>query len=210
MRSKTSARTRAKVLDAARSLFNEQCTADVSLDDIAEAARISPEDLSYHFRDKPEIIRALFELYGRALDGRWYPSKDPAKNVAVMARNLTEMSSLRWDYRFFQREMTLLLRADPRLRAAYDAVSERRLSEMRVFAQQLVLQDMVRVPRLPRTLDDLLMAVWLISEGWQAWLDVTGTPASPDDVGRLNDLLMVVIDPYLTDQGRELFEKLVQ
>ncbi|ONI79286.1 hypothetical protein ALI144C_26020 [Actinosynnema sp. ALI-1.44] len=198
------------MLDAARSLFNEQCTADVSLDDIAEAARISPEDLSYHFRDKPEIIRALFELYGRALDGRWYPSKDPAKNVAVMARNLTEMSSLRWDYRFFQREMTLLLRADPRLRAAYDAVSERRLSEMRVFAQQLVLQDMVRVPRLPRTLDDLLMAVWLISEGWQAWLDVTGTPASPDDVGRLNDLLMVVIDPYLTDQGRELFEKLVQ
>nr|WP_042181186.1 TetR/AcrR family transcriptional regulator [Kibdelosporangium sp. MJ126-NF4]CEL14868.1 Transcriptional regulator, TetR family [Kibdelosporangium sp. MJ126-NF4]CTQ96501.1 Transcriptional regulator, TetR family [Kibdelosporangium sp. MJ126-NF4] len=210
MWSKPLAKKRAKVLEAARALFNEQSTTEVGVDQIAEAARISPEELGHHFRDKQEIIRALFELYGRALDGRWHPGKDAAKNVAVMARNLTEMSSLRWDYRFFQREMVLLLRADPRLRTAYDAVSERRISEMRVFAQQLVLQDMLRVPRLPRTLDDLLMSVWLISEGWQAWLDVTGTPASPDDVGRLNDLLMVVIDPYLTDQGRDLFEKMVQ
>ncbi|ALG07884.1 TetR/AcrR family transcriptional regulator [Kibdelosporangium phytohabitans] len=210
MRSKASAKTRDKVLEAARALFNEQSTAAVSLDDIATAAKISPEDLAHHFREKQEIVRALFDQYWRALDGRWYPDKDPARNVAMMVRNLKDMTTLRWDFRFFQREMLLLLRADTRLRSAYEAVSERRFSEMRVFAQQLVLQDMVRVPRLPRTIDDLLMAVWLITEGWQAYLDLTGTPADQDQVGRLDDLLMVAIDPYLTDRGRELFEKLAQ
>jgi AcrR family transcriptional regulator len=206
MSSKTSERTRLKVLVAARELFNERGTAAVSTNHIAAEAGISPGNLYYHFRDKQQIIRALFDRYSGELDNRWTPDHDAGKNVATLGQNLAETANLGWQYRFFQRELMVLLRADPQLRAAYDVVYERRFSELRTFAQELVLQNMVRVPRLPRTLDDMIAALWLIADGWQSFLDLTGDPADQQQVARVTDLMMVVIEPYLTDEGRRLFE----
>jgi AcrR family transcriptional regulator len=206
MSSKTSERTRLKVLAAAKELFNERGTAAVSTNHIAAEAGISPGNLYYHFRDKQQIIRALFDRYSGELDDRCAPDRDAGKNVATLSRNLTEAAHLGWEYRFFQRELLVLLRADLQLRAAYDVVYERRFSELRTFAQELVLQNMVRVPRLPRTLDDMIAALWLISDGWQSFLDLTGDPTDQQQVARVTDLMMVVIEPYLTDEGRRLFE----
>ncbi|MCE7011309.1 TetR/AcrR family transcriptional regulator [Kibdelosporangium philippinense] len=206
MSSKTSERTRLKVLEAARDLFNERGTAAVSTNHIAAGAGISPGNLYYHFRDKQQIIHALFDRYARELDDRWRPDRDAGKNLAVLGRNLAEAAALSWEYRFFQREMLVLLRADDRLRAAYDVVYERRFSEQRSFAQELVLQNVIRVPQLPRTIDDLITALWLVAEGWQPFLDLTSDPTDEQQVARVTDLLMVVLEPYLTDEGRRLFE----
>ncbi|MBP2331035.1 AcrR family transcriptional regulator [Kibdelosporangium banguiense] len=206
MSSKTSERTRLKVLEAARELFNERGTAAVSTNHIAAEAGISPGNLYYHFRDKQQIIRALFDRYSGELDNRWAPDPDAEHNIATLGRNLAEGAELSWAYRFFQRELMVLLRADVELRAAYDVVYERRFSEMRGFAQELVRQNMVRVPRPPRTIDDLIAALWLIADGWQSLLDLTGDPTDQHQVARVTDLLMVVLEPYLTDEGRRLFE----
>ena len=50
-----------RILDAALTLFNEGGTAVASTNHIAAACGISPGNLYYHFRNKEEIIRALFE-----------------------------------------------------------------------------------------------------------------------------------------------------
>jgi AcrR family transcriptional regulator len=203
MSSNRSERTRGRVLEAARELFNEQGTAAVSTNHIAAAAEISPGNLYYHFRDKQEIIRALFDRYARAFDGRWAPDPDAGKNLAALGQNLATTADLVWEYRFLQRELLALLRADPRLRTAYESVYERRLSELRGFAEQLVWQKMVRAPSPPRTIEDLVVAVWLISEGWLPFLELTGDPHDEHQVARVTDLVMVALEPYLTDAGRK-------
>jgi AcrR family transcriptional regulator len=205
-KNRSSERTRSKVLEAARELFNEQGTGAVSTNHIAAAAEISPGNLYYHFKDKRAIIRALFTRYAAELDNRWAPDEDPGKNVARLGQNLAANAELTWEYRFFQRELLSLLRADAELREGYEVVYQRRLSELRVFAEQLLWQGMIRAPLPPRTIDDLVVAVWLVSEGWQPFLDLTGDPQDPYQVSRGTDLVMVVIEPYLTDEGRRLFE----
>ena len=64
MGEKTAA-TRERILNAALSLFNESGTATVSTNHIAVASRLSVGNLYYHFKNKDEIIRALYERIAR-------------------------------------------------------------------------------------------------------------------------------------------------
>jgi AcrR family transcriptional regulator len=203
----TSERTSARILDAALKLFNEQGTAAVSTNHIAAAADLSPGNLYYHFKNKLEIIRALFARYVQEFENQWKASPEAAENLATLRRNLALALRTAWEYRFFEREVLALLRADPELRAAYVEVYLRRLGEWEVLVEQLVDQRMMRPPRPPRTLRDLVVALWLVSGSWLGFLDVTGDPQDPAQVAREADLIMVVLDPYLTAEGRRRLEE---
>lgn len=198
----TSERTRKRILDAARRLFNERGTSAVSTNHIAAEAGISPGNLYYHFEDKQAIIRALHARYAAAHAHRWAPSPDASESLARLRENLAAGSEAAWEYRFFEREILALLRADPKLRAAYRQVYQRRLGEWLAFGEQLVAQGLARPPRPPRTLRDLAVAIWLVAENWLPFLDVTGDPQDPVQVAKGTDLVLAVLDPYLTARGR--------
>lgn len=202
----TSERTRTRILDAARGLFNEEGTSAVSTNHVAAEAGVSPGNLYYHFKDKQEIIRALHARYAQAHEDRWEPSPDAGENLARLRENLAAGMESAWEYRFFEREILALLRADAELRAAYGEVYQRRLAEWQAFAEHLVAQRMMRPPRPPRTINDLAIATWLVAQGWLPFLDVTGDLQDPAQVARQTDLLLVVLDPYLSAEGRRRFE----
>jgi len=202
----TSLRTRTRILEAARELFNERGTAEISTNHIATAAGISPGNLYYHYADKREIIRALHDAHAASHEGRWQPSDDSSENVAKLRENLATGATLAWAYRFLGREVLALLRADPDLRASYGAAYERRLREWLAFGERLVDQRLLRRPRPPRSIHDLTLVLWLIEEGWLPFLDATGDPQDPAQVARGNDLVLAVLDPQLTARGRRAFE----
>jgi AcrR family transcriptional regulator len=198
----TSQRTRDRILEAALRLFNEQGTAAVSTNHIAAATGISPGNLYYHFGDKQEIIRALHARYAAAHERRWEPGQQARENLGALRENVSAGMALAWEYRFFEREILALLRADPELRASYQDVYERRLGEWLAFGERLVAQGMLRRPRPPRSLHDLLVAIWLIATNWLTFLDVTGDAQDPAQVAKGADLVLVVLDSYLTDDAR--------
>jgi AcrR family transcriptional regulator len=202
-----SERTRARILDAARGLFNEWGTAAVSTNRVAAEAGMSPGNLYYHFGDKQEIIRALHARYAAAHEGLWEPGPDAEANASKLGANLAAGMALAWEYRFFERELRALLRADPELRAAYVEVYERRLGQWLAFGERLVAQGVMREPRAPRALGDLGVAIWLIATNWLSFLDVTGDPQDPRQVAKVEDLVLVALDPYLTARGRRQFER---
>jgi AcrR family transcriptional regulator len=208
-RRKKSGLTRKRILQAARRLFNDRGTAAVSTNHIAAAAGISPGNLYYHFRDKHDIIRALHAEYAAAHEDRWQPSPDPGQNLARLGENLAAGMALAFQYRFFEREILALLRADPVLRASYREFYERRLAQWVAFGEQLVAQGTLRPPRPPRTIGDLAVAIWLIAQSWIPFLDLTGDPQDPRQIARGADLVLVVLDPYLTAKGRRALEAAV-
>jgi AcrR family transcriptional regulator len=198
----TSQRTRDRILEAALRLFNERGTAAVSTNHIAAEAGISPGNLYYHFGDKQEIIRALHTRYAVAHERRWELGQQAGENLGALRENVTAGMALAWEYRFLEREILALLRADPELRASYQEVYERRLGEWLAFGERLVTQGVLRRPRPPRSLRDLVVAIWLIATNWIAFLDITGDAEDPAQVAKGADLVLVVLDSYLTDEAR--------
>lgn len=203
---RTSARTRARILEAARALFNERGTAAVSTNHIAAAAGISPGNLYYHYADKREIVRALHAEYAAGHAGRWRPGETPRENVEKLRDNLATGASLAWAFRFLGREVLALLGADPELRSAYRGAYERRLEEWLAFGERLVEQGVIRPPRPDGSIRDLTVAMWLIEEGWLPFLDATGDPQDPAQVARGTGIVLAVLDPLLTSLGRRAFE----
>jgi AcrR family transcriptional regulator len=196
--------TRARILDAALRLFNDRGTAAVSTNHIAAEAELSPGNLYYHFTNKQQVIRALFDRYAAAHERLWELGPSGQADVAALRTGLAAGMELAWQYRFAEREMLALLRADPTLRAAYQGAYERRFSQWVTFGEQLVARGVITMPRPPATIADLATALWLIGAGWQPFLEVTGDPQDPRQVARGAEIVLAVLSPYLAGPASEV------
>ena len=193
--------TRGRILDAALRLFNERGTAAVSTNHITAAAGLSPGNLYYHFADKQEIIRALYDRYTAAHEDLWELGPGDRADLATLRAGLARGMELAWQYRFAERELLALLRADPRLRASYRDAYQRRLAQWTAFGEQLAARGIIRPPRPPATIADLAVAVWLIGGSWLPFLEITGDPHDARQVARGGDIVLAVLAPYLAGPG---------
>jgi AcrR family transcriptional regulator len=189
--------TKARILDAARGLFNEHGTASISTNRIAAEAGLSPGNLYYHYADKKEIIRALLAQMISS-----HEVSAEGETLSALRGRLVRGSELAWHYRFFGREMVALLRADPDLARTYREVYHRRRDEWAALAEQMVAQGLVRPLD---SLAELTTVIWLIAENWITFLDITGDPDDPAQVARQADLVRAVLEPHLTAKARRLW-----
>ncbi len=189
--------TREKILDTALCLFNNDGTAEVSTNHIAEACGISPGNLYYYFRNKQEIIRELFQrLYalwdkGLPLPQDRTPTLDDLKTVVEANYQII------WQYRFAYRELVALLRQDTELRQGFLAVRQRGFDGFYKLFSSFVAADVFRTPDDPLALNDLQEVCWLTSEFWVTNLEVNGRNVDEAEMQHGVKLMLRVLQPYL-------------
>jgi AcrR family transcriptional regulator len=190
-------KTPERILAAALRLFNEQGTAAVSTNHIAAALGMSPGNLYYHFRNKEEIIRALFEqqfarweeLY--TLPNDRLPTLDDLKQL-VRATFVTG-----WNYRFIYRELIALLRRDEQLRRRWVEVRARGFAGFHELVAQFVAAGVLRAPDNAETVTHLAEICWLISEFWLASVEISGEEVDAAQMERGVALMLQVLEPFV-------------
>jgi AcrR family transcriptional regulator len=194
-----SMRTRERILETALRLFNEQGTAAVSTNHIAEALEISPGNLYYHFRNKEEIVRALVDrLFARTGSELNLPADRPPTPDDL--QDLVRINfAILWDYRFVYRELLALLQRDDALRQLYTTVRARGFADMQVIVGQFV-QAGVLIPIEPAVIDELSELCWLVSEFWLTNVEVSGHSVDTAQMERGARLLLRVLQPYLSSR----------
>ena len=68
------AKNRDRILDSSIDLFNQSGVVAVTTNHIADHLNISPGNLYFHFRNKEEIIRELFERMCKDVYSVWAPN----------------------------------------------------------------------------------------------------------------------------------------
>jgi AcrR family transcriptional regulator len=161
--------TQLRILETALALFNAHGTAAVSVNRIATHCGISKGNLQYHFRDKREVIRALFQEAVREMDAGWYRDH-LVPTLEHMATMYVRQLQLIARYRFFYRELAELLHQDLLLRRCFARNRERRLGEIEKFMLALQDRGLMRFPADPERLRMMLDVTWILSENWLNYL----------------------------------------
>lgn len=188
--------TREKILDTALTLFNNEGTAAVSTNHIAEAAGISPGNLYYHFRNKDEIIRGLFERLFAANDAAFALSADQLPTLDDLQRMVKTNYKILWQYRFAHRELAALLHADAELRSRFLSVRKRGFEGFHQLLNAFAAAGIIHAPADPKAVQNLAETCWLITEFWLNSLEVSGKTVNEAQMERGVALMMQILEPY--------------
>jgi len=192
--------TRDRILDAALALFNEQGTGAVSTNHIAAAIDISPGNLYYHFRNKEDIIRALFERLFAKWDETFQLPPDRAPGLADFEGLIASNYQLVWDYRFAYREMAALLHKDPGLQAHYQEVRQRGYAGFGELIEAFASAGVLTRPETAQELMALTELCWILSEQWPVNLELRGRTFDAAGIQEGIALMRYIFRPYLTSE----------
>jgi len=139
------AKTKERIVDTALALFNESGTHAVSTNHIAAAMSISPGNLYYHFSNKDQIVCAVFDRLGAALEVFWAESQG-GMSLAGLERFLTETLDVLVQYRFVPRELYSMSIHSEVLRERSRALMVRHSARLRDIIAELVNARVFRDP----------------------------------------------------------------
>ena len=198
--------TQFRILQAALELFNEHGSAAVSSNRIAERCGISKGNLQYHFRNKREIIYAVFQQAIGEMDSGWYRDH-LAPSLEHMATMFVRQLQLILKYRFFYREMADLLRQDPQLRKRFADNRERRMRDLERFMLALQARGLMRFPTDPQRLRSIVDVTWIVNENWLNYMDYHDREVTVEAMLEGYGEVIEVLRPYLCADPQQITQE---
>lgn len=195
--------TRERIVETAIELFNASGTKAVTTNHIAAAMGISPGNLYYHFRNKEAIIRAIFARM-HEVGTREYLAINAERGpgtAATMMETFVMIQRFNWRYRFFKRELTALVMADPLLGEQFVASHRANLALVDAALERSIAQGFL-VPMAEGVRRLLAEQVWMMTLFWLNYLEVGGEEVNDATLKRGIDHLHLLLTPYLSEAAR--------
>jgi len=167
--------TKSRILAGALALFNERGSGAVTTNHVAEALGMSPGNLYYHYRNKEEIVRALFGQLQAAWAELYQLPAGRMPGVDDMEAMFVGNFDIQQRFLFFFRELPSLLQADPVLAADYRAARTAGFEGFRQLLSAFVAAGALRQAD-DETIDDIANLLWLVGDFWAVFIDVGGAP----------------------------------
>ena len=191
--------TKTRILNASLKLFNERGTGNVTTNHIAEALRMSPGNLYYHFRNKAEIVRGLFARITAEWAANYAVPPATMPSLDTMEAMVAGNFEIQARYRFFFRDLTLLLNADPELAAAYRGNRSAGIGNTKFLLNLFVEAGVLKPVGGPEALDDLTQLLWLVGDFWLVFKDTGGAEFSDADMDQGVRLFRRLLTPHLKE-----------
>lgn len=193
-------------------LFNAIGEPNVTTSAISDEMGISPGNLYYHFRNKEEIVNALFEQYEREIDAllEAAPTGRIAFDDAWIFLHL--MFELIWKFRFVYRDINDLLSRHRRIEVHFRSILERKRRAAGSVCESLAATGGLVAD--PREIESLATNMVMIATYWLSFEYASNArrfddPAYQSDaIARGAYQVLSLVIPYLSGQGRELMREL--
>ena len=195
--------TKELILSTSLALFNEFGEPNVTTNQIADEADISPGNLHYHFRRKDDIVTELFKRFL----ARFQPLLEIPDDVLLSAEDLWLHLhvgfELKSDYRFLYRNLTDITRRIPNIDRAMRALLAR---EKESVANALSGLEQSGVLELTAVQGEMLTQnLQLATTYWISFAEQQDPQSLEDGSAQIYAIarVLLLVAPYLRERERE-------
>ena len=189
--------TKDRILETSLQLFNKHGITAITTNHIADEIGISPGSLYYHFSNKEEIVRALFQQMIDCLDQSFRFDKGQELELTALVDFLGSNFKLMLDYPLFAREFSTLIQRDKELRKIFNKMKQKRYEEIEYILRKLVVLGIMNQPENGVTILSLVEMIWVVSFFWTTHLAVTDQPLNQQTIDKGIEMVLNLLRPYL-------------
>lgn len=202
-------KNRERILSVSVDLFNQSGVVAVTTNHIASHLGISPGNLYFHFRNKEEIIRELFDRMCNDTYDVWMPNKK--LTVYDSPIELIERTyEIFWTYRFFHREMYHLRRKDPVLARKWKSHINKTVRLLLATYSHWVKAGVMKKIDDPREMQMIADVVLITSSSFLQFFESPEKPATRRTIRQGVDHILRFLRPYHTEgRQQEVSERLL-
>lgn len=201
-------KTRERIALASLDLFNESGERNITTNHIAAHIEISPGNLYYHFRNKQEIVRDIFDCYSKELLERFTPVESQEESLVLLKRYMDSIFTLMWKYRFFYSNLPEILQRDEILHERYLTVQEKLRKNLEAIFYGFVDLQLLSVSK--EEANSLVTTLHLIASSWLGYQSAMSpkTDITEAIIHRGMLQMIAVVKPHTTAMGREQIQLL--
>lgn len=201
-------KTKEKILSKSLELFNKHGLAEVSQRKITEELKISPGNLTYHFKKKEDIETALYFQLVELIDEQLKAISPQEISLQLMVQLTHGMFDCFFAYRFILLDFVHIMRINPTISNHYKALCIQRKGQFAFFFQQLIASDILRKEELPNEYELLYDRFQILSDFWMSSAEVVHAGVTQAHLSKYKTMILQSIYPYLTEKGKEEFVNL--
>ncbi len=201
-------RTVERILAESLRLFNAHGEANVATAAIAGSLGMSPGNLYYHFRNKEQIVDALFRRFEARIDIDPQPSGDAAQAMEDLWLYLHLVLEAIWEFRFLYRNLDDLVARNRRLRDVFNRIIDRKLAAVAALCDDLVAAGAMEAS--PEEIRVLARNVLVVATYWLNYASIRRRrdDLSAQDLGAGAYQVLALVAPYLRGTARSHLEAL--
>ncbi|MBT8218671.1 MAG: TetR/AcrR family transcriptional regulator [Bacteroidia bacterium] len=199
--------TRTKIIETAIELFNQHAVGNVRVQDIAKASNISPGNLTYHFRTKKELMKAVHDTMKSELNSLNFGDFLFKETMDLLDLTRTYLQFL-VKYRFFYRDIMEIFTLVPEVKSAFIRQIGHIINFNRNTTYLGIGKGLIQPEPSPGIYDSLAKNSWAILNSWLSAREILGEEAVSIEEG-----LKLVLDmhyPFYTDKGKEFYHDAIQ
>ncbi|HRN75724.1 TetR/AcrR family transcriptional regulator [Ottowia sp.] len=204
---KAKRRTPERIVETALRLFNEFGEPNVTTTVIADEMNISPGNLYYHYRNKDEIVNALFAEYEREIDALLTLRDTAPREAEDIWFFLHLLFEIIWKYRFLYRDINDLLTRNRRVETHFQRILAHKQQTAVALCNGLAASGVLDAT--PDEVAALAVNITLVTTFWLSF-EHARQPRKPPDIGRGIYQVMSLAAPWLRGPARQLLQQLSQ
>lgn len=190
-----------KIILKAVALFNERGVANVSPNQIAAALEISSGNLTYHYKTKAILIKAIYERMHN--DSQDYIEIEGYLTLDDFRKSMAKFQQFQQKYSFFFHDMVFIIRNYPIVGKLYETSSLLRFQQGRQLFDYYIATGRMLAETNGINYDYLIHSVWMVGAFWTTQEKIINTSNHLHKPSNMVEMTWYMILPYLTEKGRE-------
>ncbi|WMN11469.1 TetR/AcrR family transcriptional regulator [Marivirga salinae] len=199
-------KTKEKILETARLLFNSQGISAISSKAIAEEMGISYGNLCYHFPKKDDIILQLYLNMQKNVEQQFKNIKEEVINLEFMLSRLKILFEEIYKYKFIYLGITKVVRHFDHIKKHAQDQFDQRWNILDTISGFLIANGYMKAFKDDRQKDMLIHALLMVSNSWISDAEVFYKGKDDEKIDYYMQVFFNLVRPTLTEKGLEGFK----